>query len=143
MDALKESRLASPYWALRTTFVLVPLLAGMDKFTNLLTNWPSYLSHSFARLIPLAPSTFMHLVGVVEIVAAVLVLWKTTTRIGAYVVGAWLVCIAINLLSAGMFDVAVRDLAMAVGAYALARLEEVRVAGEVGVPVRVRPREAV
>lgn len=143
MEAFKDSRLTSSYWALRTTFVLVPLLAGLDKFTNLLTNWPHYLSHSFARAIPLAPSTFLHLVGFVEIVAGVLVLWKTSTRIGAYVVAAWLVCIAINLLSAGMFDIAVRDLAMAVGAYTLARLEEVRVGREVRVPVHARPREAV
>jgi hypothetical protein len=84
-------------------------------------------------MIPLSASGFMRIVGVVEIVAGLLVLSKFT-RIGAYLVMAWLVCIAINLVSMGVLDVAVRDLAMAVGAYALARLEEVRS----GVPARTR-----
>jgi uncharacterized membrane protein YphA (DoxX/SURF4 family) len=142
MDAFKDSRLTSPYWALRTTFVLVPLLAGLDKFTNLLTNWPHYLSHTFARAIPLPAPTFMHLVGIVEVVAALLVLWKSTARIGAYVVTAWLICIAVNLVSAGMFDIAVRDLAMAVGAYTLGQMEGVRAGRPAGIPVQARASEA-
>ena len=131
----KDSRLSSPYWALRTTFVLVPLLAGLDKFTNLLTDWPRYLSPAFARLLPMSGSGFMRIVGIVEIVAAALVLTKAV-RLGAYVVMAWLVCIAINLASMGLFDIAVRDLAMAVGAFALARLEEARAGSAVKLPVR-------
>ena len=74
----------------------------------------------------------MRIVGVVEVIAALLVLSKV--RIGAYVVMAWLICIAINLASLGSFDIAVRDLAMAVGAFALARLQEARA----GVPAHVR-----
>src|SRR5689334_18549337 len=125
-DVLNDSRLSSSYWALRATYVIVPLLAGLDKFTNLLAYWPRYLSSAAARLIPFAPSTFMRIVGVVEIIASLLVISKYA-RIGAYVVMAWLICIALNLVSARMYDLAVRDLAMAVGAFALARLEEVRV----------------
>jgi uncharacterized membrane protein YphA (DoxX/SURF4 family) len=131
MKSFDDSRLSSSYWALRVTFTLVPLLAGLDKFANLLTFWPHYLSPAFARVIPLAPTTFMRLVGVVEIIAGLLVASSRLTRLGAYVVMAWLICIAINLTSVRVFDVAVRDLAMAVGAFALARLEEVRLgAGE-------------
>jgi len=122
MEAAQDSRVSSSYWALRATYVLVPLLAGLDKFVNLLTYWPQYVSPTFARILPLSPVGFMRIVGVVEVVAALLVLLKP--RIGAYVVMAWLICIAINLASMGMFDIAVRDLAMAVGAFALARMQE-------------------
>ena len=132
MDAIQDSRVSSSYWALRATYVLVPLLAGLDKFANLLTYWPHYVSPTFARLLPVSPVGFMRIVGVVEVVAALLVLLKP--RIGAYVVMAWLICIAINLVSMGLFDIAVRDLSMAVGAFALARMQEARA----GAPVRVR-----
>ena len=132
MEALQDSRVSSSYWALRTTYVLVPLLAGLDKFANLLTYWPQYLSPTFARVLPLSAVGFMRIVGVIEVAAALLVLVRP--RIGAYVVMAWLICIALNLASMGMFDIAVRDLAMAVGAFALARMQEARA----GAPARVR-----
>ena len=134
MDAIQDSRVSSSYWALRATYVLVPLLAGLDKFANLLTYWPQYVSPTFARLLPVSPVGFMRIVGVVEVVAALLVLLKP--RIGAYVVMAWLICIAINLVSMGLFDIAVRDLSMAVGAFALARMQE----AQAGATTRVRVR---
>src|SRR5262245_10901233 len=114
MNTLDDSRLSSPYWALRTTYVLVPLIAGLDKFFNLLANWRGYLNPAFACMLPFSASTFMRIVGVVEIVAGLLVL-SNRTRWGAYLVMAWLILVAINLVSVGMYDVAVRDLAMAVG----------------------------
>ena len=121
-----DSRLNSSWWALRLTYGLVPVVAGLDKFTNLLTRWTDYLSPLVPRVLGLAPSAFMHLVGVVEIAAGILVLSRFT-RYGAYVVAAWLLLIALNLLTAGHFlDVAVRDVVMAVGALVLARLSEVR-----------------
>jgi len=138
MDNLRDPRLSSSYWALRVTYVLVPLLAGLDKFTNLLTYWPHYVSPTFARLLPMTPSAFMKIVGIVEIVVGLLVLAKAT-RVGAYIAMVWLVCIAINLASMGMFDIAVRDLGLAVGAFALGRLEEVRS----GVAVRARAHRTV
>lgn len=120
------SRIDTPWWSLRLLYGLVPIVAGIDKFTNLLTDWTKYLSPLATSVLPLSASTFMHIVGVIEIAAGVLVLTKFT-RIGAYVVAAWLVAIAVNLLTTGQyFDVAVRDLAMAVGAYTLARLTEIR-----------------
>src|SRR4051812_8286068 len=106
-----SNELNKPYWLLRVLFGAVPIVAGLDKFTNLLTNWEQYLSPWVSRFVP--ASTFMHTVGVIEIVAGVLVLSKLT-RVGAYVVSVWLVGIALNLLTTGKyFDVAVRDLVMA------------------------------
>ncbi|HEX8823066.1 MAG TPA: DoxX family protein, partial [Archangium sp.] len=119
-----DSRLNQSWWALKIAFGVVPIVAGLDKFFNLLTNWEQYLSPLVARVIP--ASTFMHAVGIIEIAAGLLVLSKLT-RLGAYVVAAWLVGIALNLLGMGhYFDIAVRDLVMAVGAFTLARLSEVR-----------------
>jgi uncharacterized membrane protein YphA (DoxX/SURF4 family) len=121
-----DTRLNQPWWALRLSFGLVPIIAGLDKFTNLLTDWPQYLSPLLTQLLPVTATTFMHVVGVIEVAAGILVLTKFT-RVGAYVVCAWLVAIALNLLTTGrFFDIAVRDLVMAVGAFSLAKLTEVR-----------------
>jgi uncharacterized membrane protein YphA (DoxX/SURF4 family) len=123
---MKTNVLNQPYWILKVAFGVVPIVAGLDKFTNLLTHWEQYLSPAVARIVP--AFTFMRVVGVIEIVAGLLVLSRLT-RIGAYVVAAWLVGIAVNLLSTGHFlDVAVRDLVMACGAFTLAKLEEAGVA---------------
>ena len=121
-----ESRLNQSWWALKLAFGLVPIVAGADKFFNLLTNWEQYLSPWIARLVP--AQAFMQAVGVIEIVAGILVLSKLT-RIGAYIVALWLMGIVVNLLTTGHFlDVAARDAVMAVAAFALARLSEVRAA---------------
>ena len=125
-----DSRLNSSWWALRLSYGLVPIVAGLDKFTNLLTRWTDYLSPVLPRF-GLEPSTFMHLVGVVEILAGIFVLTRFT-RYAAYVVGAWLLLIALNLLTTGhYFDIAVRDVVMAVGAYVLARMSEVKAGSSV------------
>jgi hypothetical protein len=105
---------------LKYTYGLVPIVAGADKFTNLLTDWKVYL-RGVENMLPLAPATFMMIVGVIEIVAGIIVLTKT--ELGAYIVSAWLVGIALQLLlSMQYLDVAVRDLVMAIGAFTLARL---------------------
>ncbi len=117
--------LESLYRPLWLTYGLVPLLAGLDKFLNLLTDWPKYLSPVVADLLPVSPQTFMYAVGVIEVVVGLLVLTRWT-RLGAWIVAAWLVLIAGNLVLLGLFDIAVRDLAMAVGAATLARLAELR-----------------
>lgn len=110
------------------TYAIVPIVAGIDKFTHLLTDWDKYLSPTFASIIPFEPHTFMLIVGVIEIIAGIIVLVRP--RIGGYIVGIWLVCIAINLITTGQYlDVAVRDLVMAVGAFALAWLHEPAEAG--------------
>ncbi len=102
------------YW----TYGLVPIVAGADKFSNILTDWSQYLAPIVTDIIPLSPQTFMSIVGVIEIIAGIVVLMKP--RIGSLVVGCWLVAIAINLLLTGQyFDVAVRDIVMAIGAFSL------------------------
>ena len=108
---------------LKYTFGLVPIVAGLDKFTNILTNWSQYISEGFAGMLPFEPTTFMMIVGVIEIVAGVLVLTKT--KLGAYVVSAWLVAIALTLIFSWSYvDVAVRDLVMAIAVFCLAKLHE-------------------
>ena len=109
---------------LKFTYGLVPIVAGLDKFTNLLTNWENYLSEPVLSILPFSAGTFMVIVGIIEIAAGVLVLLRP--RIGAYVVMAWLIAIALTLVLGGKyFDVAVRDLVMAVGAFVLAKLSGV------------------
>ena len=129
-SSLNLESLYRPLWL---TYGLVPLLAGLDKFFNLLADWPKYLSPWVAGMLPVSAQSFMHLVGIIEIVAGLLVLTRWT-RIGAWIVAAWLVAIAINLVTLGAFDIAVRDLAMAVGAYTLARLAELRQGAPAAVP---------
>lgn len=123
------------------TYAIVPIVAGIDKFTHLLTDWDKYLSPTFEAIIPLDPHTFMLIVGVIEIIAGILVLFRP--RIGGYIVGIWLVCIAINLITTGQYlDVAVRDLVMAVGAFALAWLHEPAVS-ESGAHGKIKAGSAV
>ena len=106
---------------LQYTYGIVPIVAGADKFANLLTRWEDYLSPSLIEILPISAGAFMHIVGIIEIAAGTLVLLRP--RIGGYVVMAWLILIALTLISGGhYFDVAVRDLVMAIGAYCLAKL---------------------
>lgn len=106
---------------LKLTYGIVPIVAGLDKFTNVLTNWENYLHPAVKDMLPFAPHTFMMIVGVIEIVAGLIVLLKP--GVGAYIVAAWLLLIAITLLASGNYlDVAVRDVVMAIGAFSLARI---------------------
>ena len=107
--------------ALQIGFVAAPLIAGADKFLGLLTDWSQYLWPGFSDLLGLSPAAFMGIVGVVEVVAGVVVALKP--RFGGYLVAAWLTGIILNLLLLGdFFDIALRDLGLAIGAFALARL---------------------
>jgi uncharacterized membrane protein YphA (DoxX/SURF4 family) len=121
-----DQRLNSSWWALRIGLGLAPFLAGLDKFFNLLTNWKMYLNPLALRVVPVQPETFMHVVGVVEMIVGIAILTRWT-RWGAYVATVWLIGIALNLVTMGSyFDVAVRDLLLALAAYSLARMTEVR-----------------
>ncbi|HKV11799.1 MAG TPA: DoxX family membrane protein [Thermoanaerobaculia bacterium] len=133
--------LESLYRPLWLTYGLVPLLAGLDKFFNLLTDWPKYLSPWVANLLPVSAETFMYAVGIIEIIVGLMVLTRWT-RLGAWIAAAWLVLIALNLVTLGLFDIAVRDLAMAVGAYTLARLAELRHEAPAAMPASLRERRA-
>src|SRR5215831_594359 len=111
----------SIWWTLRMSFGLMPLLAGLDKFFNLLVFWPKYVTPA----LPTTPQHFMYLVGIIEIVAGLFMLLSPWTKVFAYVVAAWLIAIALNLLGGGFYDIAVRDLVMAITAISLARLTDV------------------
>ena len=114
---------------LRLVYGLVPLLAGLDKFFNILTNWEQYLSPLAAQFLPVPASVFMGFVGIVEMVAGIAVLTRWA-KPAAYVVAVWLAAIALNLVSSGAYlDIAVRDLVMAAGAYSLAELTAARETG--------------
>jgi hypothetical protein len=106
---------------LRTVFTIAPILFGLDKFTNILTDWTMYLAPVATSVVPVSAQIFMYGVGVVEIIAGIAVaLWP---RFGSLLVAAWLLGITINLLILGSFyDVALRDFGLMVGALALNRL---------------------
>lgn len=120
-----ETRAASPgrqaYQILHLGFTVAPILAGLDKFFNLLVNWEQYLPPFVNRLTGGHAHELMLAVGVIEVVAGLGVWFKP--KIFAYVVSVWLLLIVINLLMIpGYFDVALRDFGLSLGALALARL---------------------
>jgi hypothetical protein len=109
------------YELLHVAFVIVPVIAGLDKFAHLLANWDAYLAPAFSARLGGATHGFMLVVGVVEIIAGLVV--AARPRVGGYVVAAWLAAIIINLLASGQsYDIALRDLGLLLGALALARL---------------------
>ena len=113
--------LGQAFWGLRILFSIAPILFGLDKFTNLLTDWTAYLAPGVDRLVPGSASSAMLAVGVIEIVAGLVV--AVRPRIGGYLVAAWLAGIIGNLLLLGGHgDIALRDLGLLLAALALARL---------------------
>jgi uncharacterized membrane protein YphA (DoxX/SURF4 family) len=118
------NRLTTPWWALRIGLGGAAFLAGLDKFFNILTDWTTYLSPLVSNLLPIGTSTFLHLVGVIEMIVGIMIL-SGLTELGGYIAGAWLLLIAATLVTTGrFFDVAVRDVEMAIAAFTLARLTE-------------------
>lgn len=131
---MNERRSAHAYRSLRVALGVVPIVAGLDKFTNLLADWAGYLSPLAVRLLPMSPSAFMHLAGVVEIAVGAAILLGYA-RVFAWVAMGWLAAIALELLTTGrFFDVAARDAVMAVAAFALAQLAQ----AEERAPARAR-----
>lgn len=120
-----ERKSDSALQALRYTLGGTAFAAGLDKFSNLLTDWEHYLSPVARRTLPIRSRQFMRLVGVVEMGVGALILGGKT-RSGGYLAGAWLLGIAANLVANGDYDIAVRDVNMAAGALALARITEAR-----------------
>lgn len=106
---------------LRTVFTVAPVLFGLDKFFNLLVDWPAYLAPWIDSIVPGTPQTAMYIVGVIEIVAGILV--AVRPKWGGLVVAAWLLGIIVNLLTlSGYYDIALRDFGLLVAALALSRL---------------------
>jgi hypothetical protein len=119
--ATERSSSHMAYQALHISYAVLPILVGVDKFSGLLTNWDRYLSGFVAKLLPFSGHAFMLGVGAVEIAAGLLV--AILPRVGAFVVAAWLGLVVLNLLLIpGFYDVAFRDLGLALGALALGLL---------------------
>ena len=119
-----EAQIKQLQTLLKFTYGLVPIVAGADKFTNILANWEQYLNPGIAKMLPFGEHAFMMIVGVIEIVAGIIVLAKPA--VGAWIVSAWLVLIALTLIFSGHYlDVAVRDIVMAIGAFVLVKLSAV------------------
>ncbi len=124
-QAVAESRNPAyeAYRILHLGFTVAPILAGIDKFFGLLCNWDQYLAPWIVRLSPIGGHSLMLVAGVIEALAGILVAVKP--RLGAFVVGSWLCLIMLNLLTMGSYlDVALRDLGLALGAFALWRLAQ-------------------
>lgn len=119
-----DNKLNASWWALRIGIGLAAFLAGLDKFFDILTNWGMYLSSFSQNLLPVSANTFMDCVGVIEMIVGLAILTRWT-RVGAYVASAWLLLIAVNLVTGGFYDLAVRDVVMAIASYVLAQLTEV------------------
>jgi uncharacterized membrane protein YphA (DoxX/SURF4 family) len=112
------------YALMRLAFTVAPIAFGVDKFFNVMVDWPKYLAPWINDIAPGSGQDFMYFVGAVEIVAGLVVAIKP--RYGAYLVAGWLGGIVINLLSySGFYDIALRDFGLMLGALTLARLAAV------------------
>lgn len=118
----RDQAVAQAYNVLHVGYVVLPFVAGVDKFLNKLVNWEQYLAPSVATTLHFDPTTFMRTVGVIEIAASLLVLFAP--RIGGYVVALWLAGIIVNLTMTPQhfWDIALRDFGLLLGAVALAKL---------------------
>jgi uncharacterized membrane protein YphA (DoxX/SURF4 family) len=131
-----DNRLNAGWWALRIGLGIGPIITGIDKFFNKLTDWGMYLSPLATKIVTVSGTAFMRAVGVVEIIAGLIVLSRWT-KLGSYIVMLWLLGIAVNLLTTGMFyDLAMRDVEIAVGAFVLSQLSAVR---EQSTPAKQEP----
>jgi uncharacterized membrane protein YphA (DoxX/SURF4 family) len=123
---MTQRQLDAAYWALRIGLGGTAFVAGLDKFTDVLADWDEYLSPVVAERSPVSTRNFMRGVGVIEMIVGATVL-SGRTKLGGYVTGAWLLGIAANLvLGQDYYDIAVRDVNMAIGAFTLAQLDERR-----------------
>jgi hypothetical protein len=121
-----DDRLNTSWWVLRIGLGVGPIITGIDKYFNKLTDWGMYLSPMATKIVPVSAPTFMHIVGAVEIIAGLIVLSRWT-KFGSYLATLWLLGIAVNLLTTGMFyDLAMRDVEIALGGFALSQLTAVR-----------------
>jgi hypothetical protein len=126
------------YQILHLGFTILPVLAGLDKFFEVLADWDRYLAPFFPQTLGVGSETFISIVGVVEIVAGLVVLFKP--RLGGYLVMLWLWAVILNLLLIpGYYDIALWDFGLSLGALSLARLA---VASEATARATLRMREA-
>jgi len=125
-----DSRLNNTVTVLRIAIGLMATLAGLDKFFNLLANWEGYIAPVAQQLLPIPAGAFMGIVGVIEFAVGITIL-AIRPSLGAFAASAWLILVAINLVLGGHFDIAIRDVVLAIAAYTLARLEQARASAPV------------
>src|ERR1051326_228688 len=136
-----NTQLRTAWRTLQIAFFVAPFVAGLDKFFHLLVNWDQYLSPIAQRILGGGSHTFMLAIGVVEMIVGLMVITRWT-RLGAYIASLWLLLIAINLITTGhYFDIALRDIGLCLGAFALAKLTEAMQAAGIK-PVREQTRMA-
>jgi hypothetical protein len=135
-----DSHIVTARGALRLAIGLMATLAGLDKFVNLLADWPSYVAPTAAHLLPFSAQTFMYIVGIIEFAVGITILFVRPS-LGEFVASAWLLVVAGNLTIGGHFDVAVRDVVLAVASFALAQLSAVE-ATEASAAIAPSPRTA-
>jgi hypothetical protein len=122
-EVVRSRPVLQAYQLLHIAFTIAPIIAGLDKFTNLLVDWSTYLPSVVTNVLPMSGHSFMYIIGATEIVAGLVVYFKP--RFGGYLVAVWLWAIILNLLLIpGFYDVALRDFGLSLGALALARLSE-------------------
>ena len=132
-----DTRLNGTATALRVAIGLMATLAGLDKFFNLLTNWEAYVAPAAPQMLPISAAAFMAVVGVIEFAVGLTIL-AIRPSLGAFVASAWLILVAINLVLGGHFDIAVRDVVLAIASYSLGRFEQVRAETPVVTPANQR-----
>ncbi len=118
-------KISSAFWALRIGLGATAFVAGADKFTNRLTDWSKYMAPEAERTIPMSKKNFMRVTGVIEMLVGVGILSRRT-RLSSYIAAAWLLGIAGNLWLNADYDIAARDVNMAIGAFALGQLSTAR-----------------
>jgi hypothetical protein len=120
-ERLKDDPTYQAFWLLRIGFTVAPILFGLDKFAEVMTDWEKYLAPWVNDLVPGTAQQAMYAVGVIEVVAGLAV--AVLPRFGGYLVAAWLLGIIVNLLSIGGYgDIALRDFGLLLAALTLARL---------------------
>lgn len=121
MNNIKQDPSYQAFRILQVAFIVAPILAGLDKFFYLLTNWSQYIAPLALNIINYHDRAFMMVVGVIEVIAGIGVIFKP--KVFAYIIAAWILCIIINLLMTGQFfDIVLRDIGLMLAAVALAKL---------------------
>jgi hypothetical protein len=125
MERSSSSQLLKSTWSiLRVAYVIFPIIIGIDKFTDILVNWDKYLNPGIGSILPVPVHTFMKIVGVIEIISGLIVLFRPA--IGGYIIMMLFIFSALQYLSSDRyFDIALRDLMMSIGALTLARISKI------------------
>jgi len=118
-----NEKLDRAFWAMRLGLGATAFIAGADKFTNLLTKWEKYLAPQAKKKIPVRNRSFMRAAGIIEMLVGIGIL-SPRAKLASYAASAWLLSIAVNLALNEDYDIAVRDINMAIGAFALAQMSD-------------------